>query len=244
MQNYKIIIEYDGSNFVGWQRQDNGISIQQLVEEAIQKLSKQKITLFGAGRTDAGVHAKGQVANFELEKNFDCDTIRDGINHYLRPQPISILQAEKVDKDFNSRFAAKLRWYEYKIINRRSPIALDQNKVWCVHKKIDIEKIKKQSQYFIGKFDLSAFRSINCQSNSPIKSINSLDINFNNDEINFLVSAKSFLHSQVRIMVGTLVDIGLNKIEKSISEIIQSKKREYAGVTAPPEGLYLVKIDY
>ena len=244
MQNYKITIEYDGSNFVGWQRQDNGISIQQLVEEAIQKLSKQKITLFGAGRTDAGVHAKGQVANFELEQNFDCDTIRDGINHYLRPQPISILQAEKVDKDFNSRFAAKLRWYEYKIINRRSHIALDQNKVWCVHKKINIEKIKKQSQQFIGKFDLSAFRSINCQSKSPIKSINSLNINFHNDEINFLVSAKSFLHSQVRIMVGTLVDIGLNKIEKSIKEIIQSKKREYAGVTAPPEGLYLVKIDY
>ena len=137
-----------------------------------------------------------------------------------------------------------MRWYEYKILNRRSPITLEQNKVWCVHKKIDTEKIIKQSQQFIGKFDLSAFRSINCQSKSPIKSINSLDINFNHDEINFLISAKSFLHSQVRIMVGTLVDIGLSKIEKSISEIIQSKKREFAGVTAPPEGLYLLKIDY
>ena len=244
MYNYKIILEYDGTNYVGWQRQENGASIQQLVEEAIEKLSKQKITLFGAGRTDAGVHARGQVANFELEQHFDTDTIRDGINHYLRPQPISILHAEEVDKDFNSRFSAKLRWYEYKILNRRSPITLEQNKVWCVHKKIDTEKIIKQSQQFIGKFDLSAFRSINCQSKSPIKSINSLDINFNHDEINFLISAKSFLHSQVRIMVGTLVDIGLNKIEKSISEIIQSKKREFAGVTAPPEGLYLKKIDY
>ena len=244
MPNYKITLEYDGTNYVGWQRQENGSSIQQLVEEAIAKLSKQKITLFGAGRTDAGVHARGQVANFELEQNFDTDTIRDGINHYLRPQPISILHAEEVDKDFNSRFSAKLRWYEYKILNRRSPITLEQNKVWCVHKKIDAEKIIKQSQQFIGKFDLSAFRSINCQSKSPIKSINSLDINFDRDEINFLISAKSFLHSQVRIMVGTLVDIGLSKIEKSVSEIIQSKKREFAGVTAPPEGLYLLKIDY
>ena len=244
MPNYRIILEYDGTNYVGWQRQENGLSIQQLVEEAIEKLTKQKIILFGAGRTDAGVHARGQVANFELQQYFDSDTIRDGINHYLRPQPISILSAEETDKDFNSRFSAKLRWYEYKIINRRSPITLEQNKVWCVHKKIDTEKLIKQSQQFIGKFDLSAFRSINCQSKSPIKSINSIDINCNKDEINFLISAKSFLHSQVRIMVGTLVEIGLNKIEKSISEIIKSKRREHAGVTAPPEGLYLIKIDY
>ena len=117
MSNYKITLEYDGTNYVGWQRQENGPSVQQLVEEAIEKLSKQKITRFGAGRTDAGVHARGQVANFELEQHFDTDTIRDGINHYLRPQPISILHAEEVDKDFNSRFSAKLRWYEYKILN-------------------------------------------------------------------------------------------------------------------------------
>ena len=128
MPNYKITLEYDGTNYVGWQRQENGPSIQQWVEEAIEKLSKQKITLFGAGRTDAGVHARGQVANFELEQHFDTDTIRDGINHYLRPQPISILHAEEVDKDFNSRFSAKLRWYEYKILNRRSPITLEQIK--------------------------------------------------------------------------------------------------------------------
>ena len=244
MITYQIIVEYLGTNFVGWQIQRNGLSVQEVIEKVLSKLLKEKIRIIGSGRTDAGVHARGQVANFELEQHFDTDTIRDGINHYLRPQPISILHAEEVDKDFNSRFSAKLRWYEYKILNRRSPITLEQNKVWCVHKKIDAEKITKQSQQFIGKFDLSAFRSINCQSKSPIKSINSLDINFNHDEINFLISAKSFLHSQVRIMVGTLVDIGLSKIEKSISEIIQSKKREFAGVTAPPEGLYLLKIDY
>ena len=244
MQNYKINIEYDGTNFVGWQRQENGISIQQLIEEAIEKLTGNKTIISGAGRTDAGVHAKGQTASFELEKYIDTDTIRDGLNHYLRPRPISILSTEKVTSDFNARFSAKLRWYQYKISNRRSPLTLDKHRVWCVYKDININKVIEQSRFFIGKHDLSAFRSINCQSKSPIKSINSLDIIQVNDEINFIISAKSFLHSQVRIMVGTLVDIGLEKTSKSISEIILLKKREFAGVTAPAYGLYLTKVDY
>ena len=244
MQNYKINIEYDGTNFVGWQRQENGISIQQLIEEAIEKLTGNKTIISGAGRTDAGVHAKGQTASFELEKYIDTDTIRDGLNHYLRPRPISILSTEKVTSDFNARFSAKLRWYQYKISNRRSPLTLDKHRVWCVYKDININKVIEQSKFFIGKHDLSAFRSINCQSKTPIKSINSIDIKKNKEEINFVISAKSFLHSQVRIMVGTLIDIGLGKISKSVSEIIQSKKREFAGVTAPAHGLYLIKVDY
>ncbi len=244
MHSYKIIIEYDGTNFVGWQRQDNGVSIQQLIEDSIKKLSNEKITIFGAGRTDAGVHAKGQVASFQLENYIETDTIRDGINHYLRPHPIAILGTEKTESDFNARFSAKLRWYEYKIINRRSPLTLENNRVWCVHKSINVSKIIEQAQFFIGKHDLSSFRSINCQSKSAIKSINSIKINQNNEEINFIISAKSFLHSQVRIMVGTLVDIGLNKISKSILEIISLKKREFSGVTAPAHGLYLSKVDY
>ncbi len=244
MHNYKITIEYDGSNFVGWQRQENGKSIQELIEEAIYKLSNKKITIFGAGRTDAGVHAKGQVASFELENFIDLDTIRDGINHHLRPHPIAILSTEKKHINFNARFSAKLRWYEYKVVNRRPPLTLDKNRVWCVHKNIDIDKIKNQSKLFLGKHDLQAFRSVNCQSKSSIKSINSIEIKNNEEEIRFIISAKSFLHSQVRIMVGTLVDIGLDKNPRSISEIILSKKRDMAGVTAPPYGLYLTKIDY
>ncbi len=244
MNNYKITIEYDGTNFVGWQRQENGSSIQQLIEEAIEKLINNKTTIFGAGRTDSGVHAKGQVASFELEKNLDTDIIRDGLNHYLRPHPIAILSAEKVNSDFNARFSAKLRWYEYKVINRRPPLTLDSNRIWCVHKNINVDKIIEQSEYFLGKHDLSAFRSINCQSKSAIKSINSIDVKKNEEEINFIISAKSFLHSQVRIMVGTLIDIGLDKISRSVSEIISSKKRKYAGVTAPSHGLYLAKVDY
>ena len=244
MHNYKITIEYDGSDFVGWQRQDNGLSIQQLIEESIQKLTNKTTTIIGAGRTDAGVHAKGQVASFELENFIDTDTIRDGLNHHLRPHPVAILSTEKIDADFNARFSAKLRWYEYKVINRRAPLTLQNNRVWCVHKTININKVIEQSQFFLGKYDLSAFRSINCQSKSAIKSINSFDVKTNEQEINFVISAKSFLHSQVRIMVGTLVDIGIGKISKSISEIIALKKREYAGVTAPPHGLYLTKVEY
>ena len=244
MHNYKITIEYDGSDFVGWQRQDNGLSIQQLIEESIQKLTNKTTTIIGAGRTDAGVHAKGQVASFELENFIDTDTIRDGLNHHLRPHPVAILSTEKTDTDFNARFSAKLRWYEYKVISRRPPLTLQSNRVWCVHKTININKVIEQSQFFLGKHDLSSFRSINCQSKSAIKSINSFNVKKNEQEINFIISAKSFLHSQVRIMVGTLVDIGLGKISKSISEIISLKKREYAGVTAPPHGLYLTKVEY
>ena len=244
MHNYKITIEYDGTNFVGWQRQDNGLSIQQIIEEAISNLSNENISIFGAGRTDAGVHAKGQVANFLLKQNFDTDTIRDGLNQHLRPYPVAIITAEKVENDFNARFSASLRWYEYKVINRRPPLTLDAKRVWCVHKNIDVNKIIEESKSFIGKHDLSSFRSINCQSKSPIKSINSLVISNKENQINFTISAKSFLHSQVRIMVGTLVDIGMNKISRSISEIILSKKRENAGVTAPAHGLYLTKVNY
>ena len=244
MHNYKIILEYEGTNFVGWQRQDNGLSVQQLIEESIQKLCSKKTTIFGAGRTDAGVHAKGQVASFELAKYISTDTLRDGINHHLRPYPIAVLSAEKTNPDFNARFSAKLRWYEYKIINRRSPLTLENNRVWCVHKTINIKKIIEESKKFIGKHDLSAFRSINCQSQSAIKSIDTIDIKKKDEKIHFTIAAKSFLHSQVRIMVGTLVDIGLEKLSKSVSEIITLKNREYAGVTAPPYGLYLKKIDY
>ena len=244
MHNYKITIEYDGTNFVGWQRQENGISIQQLIEESIQKLVNKTTNIFGAGRTDAGVHAKGQVASFELENELDTDTIRDGLNHHLRPYPVAVLLTEKVGNDFNARFSAKLRFYEYRVINRRPPLTLENNRVWCVHKTIDLKKITEQSKNFIGKHDLSAFRSINCQSNTVTKTIKFFNIKTDKDEILFTISAKSFLHSQVRIMVGTLVDIGLGKISKSISEIILLKKRKYAGVTAPAHGLYLTKVEY
>ena len=244
MPNYKIEIEYDGTNYVGWQRQDNGQSIQELIEIAIKKLTSEIVVLSGAGRTDAGVHAKSQVASFTIEKNINKSVIRDGLNQHLRPHPISIISADLVNHDFHARFSAKNRLYEYKIVNRRSPLTIEKNRAWCVHKKLDFDKMLIESKSFIGKYDLSAFRSSHCQSKSTIKTINDFVIEKKSEDFIFTISAKSFLHSQVRIMVGTLVDIGKGLLLKSVSEIIDSKNREVAGQTAPACGLYLKKIDY
>ena len=244
MPNYKIEIEYDGTNYVGWQRQDNGQSIQELIEIAIKKLTSEIVVLYGAGRTDAGVHAKSQVASFQIEKNINASVIRDGLNQHLRPHPISIISADVVNHDFHARFSAKNRLYEYKIVNRRSPLTIEKNRAWCVHKKLDFDKMLIESKSFIGKYDLNAFRSSNCQSKSTVKTINDFVIEKKSEDFIFTISAKSFLHSQVRIMVGTLVDIGKGLLLKSVSEIIDSKNREMAGQTAPACGLYLKKIDY
>jgi tRNA pseudouridine38-40 synthase len=244
MHNYKIIVEYDGTNFVGWQQQENGQSIQATLQEAAFKLSGEKVTIFGAGRTDAGVHAYGQVASFTINKKIETDVIRDGLNQHLRPHPISVQKAELVDSEFHARFSAVKRWYEYKIINRRPPLTIDTNRAWCVYKKINIEKMKTESSSFLGKHDLNAFRSAHCQSKSSVKTIENIRIRNEDEQIIFNVCAKSFLHSQVRIMVGTLVDIAKGNIKKTIKDIINSKNREIAGQTAPAHGLYLKKIDY
>ena len=244
MYNYKIVIEYDGTNFVGWQQQENGQSIQSALQDALFKLSNEKVTIFGAGRTDAGVHAKGQVAHFEINKNMSLDNIRDGLNQYLKKLPISVLSSEIVDKDFNARFSATLRSYQYKIKNRRPPLTFEKKLYWGIFTKLDINDMKRATKYFIGKYDFNAFRSIDCQSRSTLKTIKECNIEEINNNIYINVSAKSFLHSQVRIMVGTLVEIGKGKITKSLKEIIESKDRSQAGVTAPACGLYLLKVCY
>ena len=244
MYNYKIIVEYDGTNFVGWQQQENGNSIQAVLQEAAYKLSGEKVTIFGAGRTDAGVHAYGQVASFAIIKKIETDVIRDGLNQHLRPHPISVQNAELVNSEFHARFSAIKRRYEYKIINRRPPLTIDTNRAWCVYKKINVEKMKTESSSFLGKHDLNAFRSAHCQSKSSVKTIEDIQIKHEGEKIIFNVCAKSFLHSQVRIMVGTLVDIAKGNLNNTISDIINSKKRELAGQTAPAHGLYLKKIDY
>ena len=244
MFNFKITIEYDGTNYVGWQKQDNGLSIQEAIEDAIFKLTAEKINLFGAGRTDSGVHALGQVAHFNLKKIFKIDNIRDGLNQHLRPQPIAILKVAKVHQDFHARFSAIKRTYEYVITNRRPPLTINKNKSWGVFKKLDIQKMKFEAQFFIGKHNLQAFRSIHCQSSSSVKTIDDIKILHKNNDIYIRVSARSFLHSQVRIMVGTLVDIGKGKIKNSIKKIIKDKDRSDAGITAPACGLYLLKIEY
>ena len=244
MSKFKILIEYDGSNYVGWQKQNNGNSIQGSIEKSVYKLTGEKITLFGAGRTDAGVHALGQVAHFDLNKKFGIDNIRDGLNQHLRPEPIAILKVEEVNEKFHARFSAKKRTYEYTITNRRAPLTIDKNKSWGVFKKLDLNKMIFESKFFLGKNNLESFRSAHCQSNTAIKTIDELNISKINDNISFKISAKSFLHSQVRIIVGTLVEIGKGKITMSVKQIITSKKRSQAGITAPACGLYLTKVEY
>ena len=244
MHNYKIVIEYDGTNFVGWQQQENGQSIQSALQEALVKLSNEKVIIFGAGRTDAGVHAYGQGASFNLNKKIKTDVIRDGLNQHLRPHPIAVQNAEIVDDNFHARFSAKKRWYEYKIINRRPPLTIDLNRAWCVYKNLDIEKMKSESLSFLGKHDLNAFRSAHCQSKNSMKTIDSVSIKNIDEQIIIEVSAKSFLHSQVRIMIGTLVDIAKGNINKTVLDIINSKQRDIAGQTAPANGLYLKKVEY
>ncbi len=245
MHKYKLIIEYDGKDFIGWQRQDNGVSIQSSIEKAVKKFSNEKVTVFGAGRTDSGVHAKGQVAHFELINNLPLDSIRDGINQHLRPLPIAILSAEYVDKDFHARFSAKQRVYEYHIISRRSPLTFQKNQAWVVHKKLNINKMIEAAYYFEGKHDFNGFRSINCQSISSIKTIDKCQVKYENEFIKVEIAAKSFLHSQVRIIVGTLVEVGKEKINSlNIRNIIESKDRTKAGITAPANGLYLTKVKY
>ena len=237
MLNFKIIIEYDGTDYVGWQRQDNGPSIQEAIENAIFKLTAEKVIVFGAGRTDAGVHALGQVAHFNLKKKIKSDNIRDGLNQYLRPQPIAVLDAEQIDENFHARFSATKRTYEYIITNRRPPLTINKNKSWGVFKTLDIKKIRDEAKFFLGKHNLEAFRSVHCQSNSAIKTIDDITIANKNNDVVITVSAKSFLHSQVRIMVGTLVEIGKGKIKISIKKIIEDKLRSQAGITAPACGL-------
>ena len=244
MPKFKITIEYEGSDFVGWQKQENGLSIQETIEDAVYKLTGETVTLFGAGRTDAGVHAKGQVAHLDLIKYFERDEIRDGLNQHLRPLPIAIIDATEAGPDFHARFSAKKRSYEYLIINRRSPLTINKNRAWCVFKKLDLDTIYQESKSFIGNHNFQAFRSVDCQATSPKKTIDEVFIKEKHEKISISISAKSFLHSQVRIMVGTLIEIGKGKITKSVKDIILSQDRAQAGVTAPACGLYLLKVDY
>ena len=245
MPKYKLTIEYDGTDFVGWQIQDNGNSIQQSLEKAIHKLTNEQVTVFGAGRTDSGVHAKGQVAHFEISKDLLKDNIRDGMNQYLRPQPIAILNVEKVEDDFHARFLAKQRIYQYLIINRRPPLTFQRQLTWVIYKKLDVEKMKEAATFFKGKHDFNAFRSVDCQSSTSIKTVDHCSVVNNQESITIQVAAKSFLHSQVRIMVGTLVNVGEGKIQSSdLKKIIEMKDRDKAGVTAPAHGLYLKEVIY
>lgn len=247
---YKITIEYDGTNILGWQRQIDGPSVQEYLENAVSLLqnnTKELVQIQGAGRTDAGVHALAQVAHFDLERNIECWKLRDAINFHLREQnaPVVVLKVEKASQEFNARFSAQGRGYIYKILNRRAPSILEQNRVWWVPVELDVEKMRQGAKYLLGNHDFSSFRAAACQAKSPIKTLDKIDIFQQGEEIIFEVEARSFLHHQVRNIVGTLKMVGDGHLQPDdVKKILEAKDRKAAGPTAPACGLYLSKVWY
>jgi len=243
---YKIIIEYDGTPFVGWQKQENGRSIQESIESAIKKIFEEEVAVFGAGRTDAGVHAIGQTAHFDIKKkSFDTYVIKNALNDHLRPLPISILDVEEVDNNFHARFDAIQRKYLYRIINRKSPLTIEKGRAWQVHKSLSVELMKKCIPLIEGKHDFTTFRSSHCQSESPIKTIDEVKITQSDENIYFGISAKSFLHHQVRSLVGSLKMVGDGSWSiQDFDNALKSKNRSKCGALAPSEGLYFMEVKY
>jgi len=242
---FKLTIEYDGGPFVGWQRQENGRSVQQAIEEAVAAFSGEKIVLKGAGRTDSGVHALGQVAHFDLVGERTADTVRDAINAHLKPEPIVILSAELVADGFDARFSAVRRHYLYRISDRRAPPALDRGRVWWVTQPLDVEAMHAAAQALVGNHDFTTFRSSECQAKSPVKTLDRLDVTREGGEVLIRATARSFLHNQVRSMVGTLKKVGDGKWPVAAAgEALAAKDRARSGPVAPPDGLYLVAVDY
>ena len=245
MPRYKILIEYDGAPFSGWQYQENSPSVQRTIMAAISAFSGENVMVQGAGRTDAGVHALGQVAHFDLAVARDTDTIRDAINAHLRPHPVAILSAEQVAGDFDARRSAIRRHYLYRIANRRPDLAIDRGRAWRIPRRLDHEAMHQAAQRLIGKHDFTTFRSTECQAKSPEKTLDRLDVSRAGDEVHVTAVARSFLHNQVRSMVGSLVLVGDGKWSADdVSRVLDARDRSACGPVAPPDGLYLVKVDY
>ena len=245
MTRWKLVIEYDGSDFVGWQRQDNGRSIQQSLEEAVHGFAQETVTIHGAGRTDSGVHALGQVAHFDLLREADAATVRDALNFHLKPDPVTILDAEAVDQDFHARFSATARHYRYRILNRRAPAALERSHVWQVPTELDWRAMNAAGQILTGRHDFTSFRAAECQSDSPVKTLAAVNIERHGDVVVIEAHARSFLRNQVRIIVGTLRLVGEGKwTSADVEEALAARDRAQAGPTAPPDGLYLTRVDY
>ncbi|MDB5735957.1 MAG: tRNA pseudouridine synthase [Alphaproteobacteria bacterium] len=242
---YRLTIEYDGGPFFGWQRQSDGPSVQGALEAAIEKLSGERVTVTGAGRTDSGVHALGQVAHFDLVKDFDAGKVRDALNHYLRPDPVVILDAAVADSEFHARFSAKARHYLFRILNRRAPPALEDGRVWHVSPRLDVDAMHEAAQFLVGSHDFTTFRAAECQSPSPVKTLDRLDVSQRADEIHIEASARSFLHHQIRSIAGTLKLVGEGKwTPRDVKKALDSRNRTACGTVSPPDGLYLVRVDY
>ena len=245
MPRYKITLEYDGADFVGWQRQDNGLSVQQVLEEAIERFSGQTATTFAAGRTDSGVHALGQVVHFNLERDHSPDTVRDALNFHLKPAAAAVLEAETVGDDFHARLSARQRAYRYRIVNRAAPLTLDGGRAWWVPTALDAGAMAEAAHVLVGRHDFTTFRAAACQAKSPVKTLDTLEVERTGDEIRIEARARSFLHHQVRNFVGTLERVGAGKwTADDVRAALEARDRAAGGPTAPACGLYLVEVVY
>jgi tRNA pseudouridine38-40 synthase len=245
MPRYKLTIEYDGRPFVGWQVQDNGPTVQGMLLAAVKAFCGQEVTVHGAGRTDAGVHALGQVAHVDLTKTWDAETVRDAVNAHLRPHPIAVIEAEQVGFEFDARFAAVKRHYLYRIINRRADLTFERGRAWRVAKPLNSGAMHAAAQRLVGRHDFTTFRHVECQAKSPVKTLDTLDVHRIKDDIHITAVARSFLHTQVRSMVGSLVLAGEGRWSADdIAGILAARDRSACGPVAPPDGLYLMQVDY
>ena len=245
MPRYKLTVEYDGSVFSGWQRQENAPSVQQTLEAAAEALDGAPVQVIGAGRTDAGVHATGQVAHLDLVKTLRADKVRDALNAHLRPSPVSVLEAEEADPGFHARFDATGRSYVYRVVNRRADLALDKGRAWRVVVDLDAEAMHAAAQALVGRHDFTTFRDANCQAETPVKTLREISVARVGQVIEIRTSARSFLHRQVRSMVGSLMEVGRGRESVGwIGEILAAADRTKCGPVAPADGLYLVGVSY
>ena len=246
MHRYQICIEYVGTNFIGWQIQKKGNSVQKFVQSVISNIVKKEVSLVGSGRTDAGVHARGQSAHFECEKKIiNSDKFIKSLNFFLNKKQISITTLKKRNSNFNARYSAKERIYEYVIINRLAPPSIERNRAWHIRKKLDLEMIKKGAKKLSGTYDFSTFRASNCYSKSPIRTLKKIKVKRLNEKITIQFKSKSFLRNQVRSMVGCLKYLGEKKWSlKKFESVFKSKKRKLCAPPAPAHGLYLFKVNY
>jgi tRNA pseudouridine38-40 synthase len=242
---YALTIEYDGAPYVGWQRQANGMSVQQRLEEAVLAINGASCVVQGAGRTDAGVHALGQVAHVDLMREWREDRLRDALNAHLRPDPIAVLSTRAVDATFEARFSAVRRHYRYVIDNRRAPLALAAGRAWHVKRKLDADAMHAAAQALVGRHDFTTFRAAECQASSPVRTLERLDVRRDGEVIEIVTSARSFLHTQVRSLAGSLEHVGSGKWRaQDLRAALEAKDRARCGQVAPPHGLYLVAVEY
>ena len=245
MPRYRILVEYDGGPFVGWQAQANGPSVQSALEDAVFRFCGERVRVQGAGRTDAGVHAEGQVAHLDLEGARPPNVLRDAVNHHLGALPVCVLDAEEAAPDFHARFSATGRAYRYRILNRRAPPALDRGRVWHVGTPLDAEAMGEAARRLLGRHDFSSFRSSECQADSPVRTLDRLDVRREGEEVVLYAEARSFLHHQMRIIAGTLREAGIGKrTPDDVSAALKAASRPAAGPTAPPHGLCLTRVRY